>query len=69
MSWNSPPTAGEMEEMSPQDTSELWFAWHPVIAEGRFVWLKYVRRDWEEGRMEFGQGSGWVYYLNVPPLP
>jgi hypothetical protein len=26
------------------DGWELWYAWHPVNVEGRWVWLRYVER-------------------------
>lgn len=30
-----------------------WFAWHPVIVRGRFVWLTHVERKYEPYEMEW----------------
>jgi hypothetical protein len=39
-----------------------WFAWHPVIVNGTFIWLEYVYR---KSYYHTGYAPGWNFEYRV----
>jgi hypothetical protein len=65
MAWNSPPTAREQDNMTPDPYAkcEIWFAWYPVkvdngTTEGKWVWMREVYRE----MVLHHCGFWWEYY-------
>lgn len=46
-----------------RDGWHLWFAWHPVTAEGRTRWLLWVERYYCAGMVGTGDLGWWKYRL------
>ena len=44
----------------PEETHR-WFAWHPVVIDGQWVWLETVERYWSETFC----GGRWKYTMHA----